>query len=84
VAPHEDWDIPRKVWLVLMSWGLAVLLMTSLLSAWVWSNQQRQDHDMCAMISVFLAGPEPVTGPAGERSRTVRAAMKSYSEQRHC
>lgn len=80
----SDEPIPRKVLLVLLSWGMAVMLMASLFSAWVWTNQQRQDRDMCAMLSVFLTGPEPVAGPAGDRSRTVRAAMRDYYARRGC
>lgn len=70
--------------LILMSWGLAVLVLSGLFSAWIYRNQVQQDRDMCAMISVFLSGPEPVAGPTGERSRIVRAAMRGYYERRDC
>jgi hypothetical protein len=76
--------IPRPVWLVLFSWGLAVLVLSGLFSAWVRGDQKQQDKDMCAMTSVFLGGPEPVAGPAGDRSRAVRAAMERYRENRDC
>jgi hypothetical protein len=76
--------ITRPVWLILFSWGLAVLLITGLLSAWVYTNQRQQDADMCAMTSVFLGGPEPVAGPAGDRARAVRAALIKYRENRDC
>jgi hypothetical protein len=76
--------ISRPVWQILLWWGLAVLLISGLLSAWVWRNQMQQDRDMCAMISVFLGGPEPVPGPEGDRSRIVRAGMKAYYERRDC
>lgn len=80
----EVWEIPRRVWFILASWGAAVLVLAGLFSAWTAANQRQQDHDMCTMISVFLAGPEPVAGPAGERSRAVRTAMLAYSRSRHC
>lgn len=74
----------RPVWLILLSWGMAVMVISGALSAWIWTNQRQQDRDMCAMTSVFLAGPEPVAGPQGERSRVVRAALEKYRENRHC
>jgi hypothetical protein len=87
--------ITRPVWMILLSWGLAVLTITGLLSFWIYSNQREaeaqqrqlqleQDRAMCAMIEVFLQGPEPVPGPNGERSRTVRAAMKNYQGVLDC
>jgi hypothetical protein len=91
----EVWEIPRRVYLILMSWGLAVLLLAGLLSFWIYSNQKhserlaaaaklRQDRAMCAMIDVFLNGPEPVNGPSGDRSRSVRAGMLNYQAVLGC
>jgi hypothetical protein len=91
----ERWDIPRRVWLILASWGLAVLLLAGLLSFWIWSNdrqasreaaeiQREQDRAMCVMIGLFLSGPEPVPGPAGDRARDVVAAMRTYHGTLHC
>jgi hypothetical protein len=83
-----DPDIPRKVLLILVSWGLAVLVLAGLLSAWIWNNQQdaARDRDgaLCALISIFLTGPEPVEGPAGDRSRSVREGMKNYQAVLDC
>lgn len=79
-----DWAIPGRIWTILLSWGLSVLIIAGLYGWWIRSNQIQQDRDMCSMISVFLSGPEPVPGPAGDRSRTVREAMQRYSQQRHC
>lgn len=76
--------ISRPVWQILLSWGLAVLVMAGLLSAWVYANQRQQDRDMCAMTSVFMSGPEPVAGPAGDRSRAVRKALTEYRANRDC
>lgn len=91
----EVWEIPRRVWLVLMSWGLAVLMLAGLLSWWIWRNQQeaeraaaqvkfQQDSAMCAMIGVFLSGPEPVPGPAGDRGRVIQTAMQTYRAALQC
>lgn len=87
--------ISRPVWLILLSWGLAVMVISGLLSAWIYTNQRHsaeerdriqreQDRAMCAMISVFLQGPEPVAGPAGDRSRVVRAGMTNYQAVLRC
>lgn len=87
--------ISRPVWLILLSWGLAVLVISGLLSAWIYTNQKHseaernriqreQDRAMCAMIAVFMSGPEPVPGPNGERSRTVRAGMANYQAVLRC
>lgn len=91
----EVWEIPKRVWFILMSWGLAVLILTGLFSAWLWTAQRhaeaerdalklQQDQAMCAMIDVFLSGPEPVAGPAGDRSRSVRNGMTNYQAVLHC
>lgn len=76
--------ISRPVWQILLSWGVAVLVLSGLFAYWVWVNQRQQDRDMCAMTSVFLGGPEPVAGPAGDRGRAVREALIKYRENRHC
>jgi len=91
----EVWEIPRRVWYILLSWGLAVLVLAGLFSAWIWQTGReadeaaaqaklRQDRAMCAMVSVFLEGPEPVAGPAGDRSRSVRAKMRDYQDVLRC
>lgn len=91
----EVWEIPRRVWFILLSWGLAVLLLAGMLSAWIWTGQRhadqerdrlkvQQDRAMCAMIDVFLSGPDPQPGPAGERSRSVRAGMLNYQAVLQC
>lgn len=79
----------RPVWMVLLSWGLAVLLISGLLSFWIYSNQkhaeqqrdqiqQEQDRTMCVMLDLFTGGPQPVTGRAGDRGRAVLKAMTDY------
>lgn len=85
----------RPVWMILLSWGLAVLAIAGLLSYWIWSNQQkavqeqqraqhRQDMAMCVMLDLFTSGPAPVDGPAGDRGRAVLAAMTAYRATLDC
>lgn len=76
--------ISRPVWQILLSWGVAVLVISGLLSAWIYQNQRQLDRDMCALVAVFLAGPEPVPGPSGDRARAVRDGMIEYFERRDC
>lgn len=90
-----NWEIPPKIWAVLASWGLGVLVLAGLLSAWIWSNereaaderaelQREQDRAMCAMIHPFLTSPEPPSGPEGDRSREILAGIREYSRVLHC
>lgn len=85
----------RPVWLVLVSWGVGVILISGLLSAWIWKNdrdqdrqnqkvQREQDQAMCVMIDLFTAGPPPVAGPAGDRGRVILGAMLAYQRVLHC
>jgi hypothetical protein len=85
----------RPVWMVLLSWGMAVLVISGLLSAWIWTNdrqqdkenakvQREQDQAMCLIIDLFTDGPPPVAGPAGERGRVILAAMQYYQRVLHC
>jgi hypothetical protein len=43
------WEIPRKVWFVLLSWGLAVLVLAGLFSFWIQHNQQEQARRAAAV-----------------------------------
>lgn len=91
----EVWEIPRRVWYILLSWGLAILVLTGLLSFWIWETGRqadeaaaqaklRQDRAMCVMLDLFTSGPEPPAGPAGDRSRAVLAAMTAYQRTLRC
>lgn len=91
----SDWALPGRVWTILAAFGVGVLGISALLSFWIWSNGREadqaaaeakldQDKAMCAMINVFLSGPEPVPGPNGDRSRSVRAAMSGYRAALRC
>lgn len=85
----EVWEIPRRVWLILLSWGLAVFVLAGMFSWWIWQTgrkadeaaalaKARQDRAMCVMLDLFTSGPPPVAGPAGDRGRAVLAAMNAY------
>jgi hypothetical protein len=85
----------RPVWLVLLSWGVAVLMIAGLLSFWIWKNEQDQERDerelqlqqdraVCGIIRAISDGPEPVPGPAGERSRAIRDALQDWENALHC
>lgn len=91
----RDWEIPRKVWVILMSWGVASLAVIVLFSIWIDHNndqaQQRsmrlknaQDRAMCQMLDLFLAGPPPAAGEAGDRGRAVIASMTAYETVLRC
>jgi hypothetical protein len=86
--PSRDLD-RRTIWWVLLSWGLAVLLIAGLLSAWIWKNEREQeaenalvkreqDRALCAVLNLFAQGPEPVPGPSGDRGRAVADAIRYY------
>ena len=76
--------ITRPVWFILLSWGLAVILLTGVFSYWIWSNEREQDRAMCVMLDLFTSGPPPADGPAGDRGRAVLKAMTDYRETLDC
>lgn len=91
----EVWEIPRRVWGILASWGLAVLVLAGLLSFWIWNNQRaaeraqaeaerEKDRAMCVMLDLFTSGPAPAPGPTGDRGRAVLAAMTAYQATLRC
>ncbi len=91
----EVWEIPRRVWFILLSWGLSLFLMFGLLSFWIWSNERRadriaaeaklrQDRAMCVMLDLLTTGPPPVAGPAGDRGRVILRAMDAYRGTLDC
>lgn len=91
----SEWEVAPKIWAILASWGLAVLMLTGLVSWKITANEREadreraavqveQDRAMCSMIAIFLTGPEPVAGPAGDRSRSVREGMTRYRGTLRC
>ncbi len=91
----EVWEIPRRVWFILLSWGLAVFLLAGIFSFWVWETGRqadrvaaeaklRQDRAMCVMLDLFTSGPPPVAGPAGDRGRVILGAMTAYRATLDC
>lgn len=43
-----QWEIPRRVWFILLSWGLAVLMLAGLFSFWTQRNQHEQERKAAA------------------------------------
>lgn len=91
----SDWAIPGRVWAILFSWGVGILIFAGLLSYYVWKNEQdqereeatiqfEQDSAMCALIEPFLEEPAPPPGPAGERGRVIQQRMRDYWNALHC
>lgn len=91
----EVWEIPRRVWFILLSWGLAVFVLAGLFSFWIWETgrqadqaaaeaKMRQDRAMCVMLDLFTSGPPPVAGPAGDRGRVILGAMTAYRATLDC
>lgn len=85
------WEIPRNVWYVLISWGLAVVLLSGMFAWWqhreaVKSAQRdrAQDLAMCQMIDRIIGDVEPPAGPEGERGRQIRADMINYRATLAC
>lgn len=87
-TPVQQWEIPPKVWAILFTWGVSVLILTGLLSWGIWLSEHRArlraDRAMCAMIDLITSGPAPVAGPAGDRARAVAAAMHAYRGTLDC
>ncbi len=79
--PNHDvvdvrWAIPKNVWAILLSWGLAVVLLAGLFAYWQGreaANERRhnreQDRAMCELVTALQGGPTPPPGPAGDRAR---------------
>lgn len=76
--PEVRWDIPKNVWVVLVGWGLAVLILAGLFSLRMEMNQRsarerdaEQDRAMCELVTSIQGGPSPPPGPAGDRARDI-------------
>lgn len=76
--------ISRPAWQVLISFGLVMLTMFGLMFFGLWRSQQSANEDLCDLVSVFVTGPQPAEGAAGERSRFVRESMDRFRERRDC
>lgn len=84
MTPVNQWSIPGRIWAILLSWGLAVLGMGGLGAYWMYSNDREQDRTMCVMLDLFVTGPPPAAGPAGDRGREIVAAMTAYQQVLDC
>lgn len=85
------WRIPRQVWAVLMTWGLAVIVLAGLFSFWQYRQQEaaedqarKERAEMCKLIDLIIGDQEPPAGPVGERARKVRAQMREYQGTLAC
>lgn len=85
------WRIPRTVWYVLITWGLAVVILAGLFSLWQYQDQQaareqaREERSkMCQLIDTIIGDTPPPEGPAGERARQVRRDLLAYQASLHC
>jgi hypothetical protein len=87
--------LPRTVYAVLISWGVAVLLLAGLFAFWIDRNndlarerdhaiQLQQTRYMCQIVGVIVSGPAPPPGPEGERGRMVVAGAKGFYDAARC
>lgn len=87
--------ISRPVWQILFWWGVGVLMISALLSFWIWKNEQDQERDerslqlqqdraVCGIIRAITDGPPPVAGPEGERARGILKALQDWENSLHC
>lgn len=75
--PEVRWKIPPNVWVVLVTWGLAVLMLTGMFSLRIYLDQRsdhrrdaEQDKALCEVITFSLQTPPTIPpGPEGERVR---------------
>lgn len=76
---------PVPVRTILLSWGLAVIVLSGLFAAWNWRDNEEQDRNMCRMTGILVEGPEPkVQSEAADRSRRNRAAIRDYRRDLRC
>jgi hypothetical protein len=87
--------LPRTVYAILISWGLAVLLLAGLFAFWIDQTndrarerdaeiQRQQNTAMCQIVSVIVSGPAPPAGPDGERGRAVVAGSRAFYQSARC
>jgi hypothetical protein len=78
-----EWEIPRRVWFVLFSWGLAVLVLAGLLSFWIWHVQREKDRAMCTILDLSMAGVTDEGNLTAEQRRVLKA-MRDYQATLSC
>lgn len=79
----EVWEIPRRVWFILLSWGMAGLLMSGLGFFWIWHNDRQQDKAMCEIIRLSIPAPAVAAKLTPEQREVVRA-MIAYQATLSC
>lgn len=83
------------MWIILVTWGLALILITGGLSLWISRNQaeversrdeakRTQDRDMCLTLDLFWAGPPPPPGPTGDWRRSVLSQIERQQAGLRC
>lgn len=87
--------LPRTVYAILVSWGVAVLVLAGLFAFWIDRGQDQarerdqaiqrdQNRAMCQIVEVIITGPTPPPGEAGERARAVVAGARSFHNSARC
>lgn len=95
IHSRQTWEIPRNVWIILVTWGLALILLTGGLALWITRNAEAaerereaakrdQDREMCLTLDLFWAGPPPPPGQTGEWRRTVLAQIDRQQGKLQC
>lgn len=81
----REWRIPTQVWVVLFSWGMALLVLAGVFAYWTWSNDIDQDREMCRLTKALISSEEPTGSSPGEvRSRDNRAAIREWRTSVRC
>lgn len=82
-----EWVIPRNVWIILITWGVAVLVLAGLFYGRIELNQRANDkrdadlrRDLCAVMTGIAVGPTPPPGPDGDRARDLIPKMNRLRE----
>lgn len=83
-----NWQIPRNVWYLLLTWGLSVVVLAFLFAWWQGReaaverrHNHEQDKALCEVIVFSLQAPPTIPpGPEGERIREGLAKAERLRE----
>lgn len=77
-APPRRWEIPPRMWALLASLIVGVVVLAGVAGVAQWRNQRDTQHQlddlrgaMCELTEVLSGGPTPAAGPAGDRARAL-------------